>query len=129
MSDFRHLDECDRMRKRWEEQVKAFEVRYPNYCCDCQGWGYFMWSFDPSPAGVALGSGWLTDAEPCESCEGRETDPVCALCGTPLDYHEIEGWHRVCGCPDEGLPAEPDCFCWNTELIAGMKGENNATVP
>jgi hypothetical protein len=100
-----HTPECQAFVVQYAEAVRRFEEQYPQYCRTCEGWGRFEYAFDPSPPGVALSPGYLTEVVLCNDCEGRG---LCALCRTPLD----EAGTRGCGCPDEGYPAAPECLCW-----------------
>ena len=100
----RHRPECEAYRQRHARRHAAFLRRYPRHCRHCQGHGFFRIAYDPSPTGVALGSGWLEDVEPCPQCEGRGR---CALCNAPLG----PAGRRLCGCPYTGAPEPPACVC------------------
>ena len=52
--------------------------RWPNYCRNCDGFGYFVDHFDPSPSGVALGAGTIPLMDPCSACMEYG---VCPRCG------------------------------------------------
>lgn len=52
-------------RDEVKERREAWERQYPNYCRCCGGHGAFYSTYDPSPAGVSLGPGYMTDSDPC----------------------------------------------------------------
>jgi hypothetical protein len=107
-----HTEECLKARAQYEQQAAVFLFMHPNVCFACGGAGGFSWSYDPSPAGVSLGAGYLEDAESCALCEGDEDEPHCGLCGQPTN---TDG-ERLCGCsPDVFLHEGPECFCWYEE--------------
>jgi hypothetical protein len=104
-----HTLACLLATTRYIAEMLTFAARYPQACQACLGWGGHTWSYDPSPAGVSLGSGFLIDGEPCAACEGSEDLPTCALCGQICQ----EDGTRLCTCPpNAGLPEGPECLCW-----------------
>lgn len=120
-----HTERCERLNKEYEALVSEFEVAYPNYCRACRGWGYFVSTYDPSPRGVSLGSGYMMDVDICEECEAHPTKPHCSLCGAPILESEWDKWQgydeafepltpsrKPCGCITNGLPEPPECVCW-----------------
>ncbi len=103
-----HTVSCLIQTAHYIKQVLRVRRRYPNYCKACDGWGVQGSSYDPSPSGVALGAGFLSESEPCARCEGNEDILVCSLCGQIM----TEDGRRLCTCPQGiGLPPEPECFC------------------
>ena len=107
----------------WKVKEAWFRKQYPNACSRCGALGFKSYSFDPSPAGVSLAPGSMTDWEWCEECmcEGR-----CSLCGAPVITAEmLEGERFVCpacgqlfdpeatldGDNDYGLEPASDCEC------------------
>ncbi len=89
--------QCDDRIAEHAAEVARFEAAHPHYCRTCGGSGVHEYNFDPSPAGVSLAPGSMTESEPCEecTCKGR-----CSLCGLLLS----ENGERVCGCKSEALP-------------------------
>jgi predicted RNA-binding Zn-ribbon protein involved in translation (DUF1610 family) len=96
--------------------VKEYKLKWPNYCQTCNGWGGSTYTYDPSPKGVGLSSGYMIETEPCSDCIDAF---ICPRCGA---YNEA--WLRNadttspcenCGFEEmetEGLPEEPECYCW-----------------
>lgn len=85
-----------------EEDISMWEKRWPNYCRMCDGAGQQEYSFDPSPAGVSLSAGSMTDVEVCEGCTNKG---VCPRCGGPA-------WNPYDDLDD--IPGPPCRFChWN----------------
>ena len=110
-------DECKAQHAEWEKARDAYAAKWPRYCRHCQGWGYFEYSYDPSPAGVSLSPGTMTDSDPCHKCieEG-----VCPRCGKQVfdddDWDSGEpivcpkcGWKEAA--PD-AIESEPECVCY-----------------
>lgn len=101
---------CKANRARYEQLLAEHVTKWPDYCRCCDGWGQFTYSYDPSPKGVSLSSGWLEDAEPCPDCVEKG---VCARCGKDGLGLESEGPCLYCNWDyDNGLPTEPECWCW-----------------
>jgi len=100
-----HTQACRDAFAQYAQVVTQFWRAYPQACRTCSGVGGFTSTYDPSPAGVSLGSGFLYDTEPCQDCEGHEL-PTCALCGQIC----AEDGERLCACPHDASPG-PECFC------------------
>jgi hypothetical protein len=94
----------------------AWEAQHPKFCRHCGGHGGFYSSFDPSPAGVSLAPGSMTDYDACSECVEKGICPVCghttlndegascASCGWNYDEGDenaavppmtVEEWDRI----------------------------------
>jgi hypothetical protein len=115
---YRHSPACYAAHTRWEEEMRQFEGRYPDYCRTCGGAGYTCYEYDPSPPGVSLSPGTMTDCDPCPDCEEQGK---CGVCKAELGPDEDE-CERVCGCSHDIIaPPEPECFCWDDRSWQGDK--------
>lgn len=59
-----------------EQQIAAWEAKWPNACKTCHGRGENIWQENQSP----LGSGYVwmeTLGEPCDDCSGQNKCPRC----------------------------------------------------
>lgn len=65
-----HTASCKKMNERIEREQREYEKRWPNYCRTCGATGMQCYQFDPSPAGVALSGGTMTECDPCEGDSG-----------------------------------------------------------
>jgi hypothetical protein len=113
MVEVAHDEACLTYRRRGEEARRAYAENWPSYCRTCQGWGYGCYTYDPSPSGVALGSGSVSDCDPCPACTD---EGVCPRCGQRVwDPDTEQDWV----CPNcgydasdpDGMPTEPECCC------------------
>ena len=93
--------ECDRKITAYETAVRCFEERHPKYCRRCGGAGVKTESYDPSPAGVSLSPGSMTEDVACPECAEKN---LCSLCGKKL----TNGGKRRCGCKPESKPLLAD---------------------
>lgn len=98
-----------------------------------------IYYYDPSPAGVSLGGGWMEDADPCPDCIEQG---LCPRCGRKCSF-EPAGDNDTLSCPHcewdsqqaenhnawvslapqdmqeqclgafdlHAIPNEPECFC------------------
>jgi hypothetical protein len=119
-----HSKYCLEQTQRYVDFVADFEEKYPNYCKKCDGWGGKWERYDPSPAGVSLGSGYMEDFEPCEDC--IDALPLkCPRCGFPYLRWVIQQRQGInfSPCPrcnwseedPDGIPTDtPECFCMDT---------------
>lgn len=57
----------------------------PESCPSCEGEGYYSYEHDPSPPGVGLPPGTMTEWEPCPNCVGNS---ICPVCSFPLDEND-----------------------------------------
>lgn len=117
MTEFEHTKACLKATAEYQESMAKWKEQWPNYCRNCNSQGGLCYQFDPSPAGVSLGSGYMMGCDPCSECteNGR-----CARCGKEYDNFNGED------CPhcewtngdNEGdiAPYEPECYCWEYEL-------------
>lgn len=114
-----HSPTCIEAFARHGLAMVTFAVKWPDYCRSCEGWGYFSHSYDPSPAGVSLGSGFMVEADPCDACTGADPHPFCARCHAVNDQW-LEGEDSPCtACgwnwgknQGDTLPPEPECHCY-----------------
>jgi len=108
-----HSAGCNERTDAYERELERFETLYPHYCRPCGAVGGFYSTYDPSPAGVSLGSGYLTDFDPCSHCieEGR-----CPRCAAQDSMDEENTRCEVCGwkCEDATCiaPQPYECDCW-----------------
>lgn len=108
-----HTEQCTEAQAANTAAREAYQKEWPNHCTTCEGWGIFEFSYDPSPAGVSLGSGSMRDAEPCTDCYELG---VCPRCGGAFPQDLLEegtpcphcGFHE--GTP--GMPPPHECDCW-----------------
>lgn len=102
----------------------AYAQRWPNHCPDCEGWGGHLGSYDPSPAGVSLGSGSFTEFDPCESCYCKGACPRCgASMGDGQELFDNDTPCLSCGFKegDEGMASQQECACWYDEERAMLE--------
>lgn len=136
-----HSPRCEKLRVLHERLRSAFALKWPNYCTTCNGLGGRIYFFDPSPAGVSLGAGWMEDFDPCPDCLeqgicprcGAESDSffeeacVCTSCG--WDSEQADHDHRsifltdadVSDCCQKvaaihAIPPTPECFCYEDAM-------------
>ncbi len=83
---------CDDRIAEHAAEVARFEAAHPDYCRTCGGSGIHEYNYDPSPAGVSLAPGSMTETEPCPICTEKG---LCSLCSKLLS----EDGKRVCDCP------------------------------
>lgn len=103
MNEEAYMEEWERQEQAAYEQYKrdydAAKAKYPNACTNCGGAGVCYSTYDPSPAGVSLGSGTMTDCDICDTCVGNDKCPVCGKEG--LTFHETKT-EDYCTCPHCG---------------------------
>ena len=92
MTEFKHKAKCLEAMEEVAEAQAEYDRKWPKHCRECNGWGGFWFTFDPSPSGVSLGSGYMVDANPCEACVEKG---ICPRCG-----REIAA--GPCGCAPAG---------------------------
>lgn len=111
----KHTIECIERNKRWDKKVAEYEKKYPNHCEFCDGWGGKWSYYDPSPSGVGLSSGYMTDFDPCPDCLEQG---LCPMCKDVLMESNGVGdlFCERCQKSDfEGIPQSPECWCWEQE--------------
>ena len=132
-----HKDSCAEVKyaeqhkadyKAFQLDVGAYIAAWPSYCQSCSGWGGKTTSYDPSPAGISLSPGYMTDYDPCGECVEKDICPRCANTSVRLIEHDKKGDHYAClVCAwveqeDEGAPLDPpdspECDCWSWEDVA-----------
>lgn len=125
-----HKEGCWYPQALEDEQI--YIEAWPGHCTNCHGWGGFVESYDPSPAGVALSPGSIQEYDPCPEClENR----LCPRCGSSVDSYEDWDAGQPARCPGCGFieeetpgrpfadnepcscmePEEPDDWCWRVE--------------
>lgn len=127
--DQKHNYNCWLRRNEWEEQVAIYDNEWPDHCKACDGAGKFEDTYDPSPAGVSLGSGTITDVAICDECV-QDFPMRCPRCGGTWVYGDADNYDDIvddivsnekpcsrCGwnwakTPGDWRPQEPECFCW-----------------
>src|SRR5258706_16046271 len=72
-----HTQLCSIRTQERNETIAAWKQQWPDHCTNCYGAGQFCSQYDPSPAGISLGSGFFTECDPCEHCTARGTCPRC----------------------------------------------------
>ena len=114
-------DGCLERKKKHEQAIADYKSAWPNFCRKCNGWGGHAYDYDPSPAGVCLAPGTMTDFDPCPHCIEKGICPRCggvnpdpeAFCDE--DYACIHcGWVQA----DGGRPRDwcEECDQWMDEV-------------
>jgi hypothetical protein len=123
-----HTKWCKDQHEKYEKQLAEYESKWPDYCKHCNGWDGFWDQYDPSPAGVSLGSGYMLDFEPCDKCV---ENGKCPRCGTQTTLFEmaLEDGDEL-SCPEcrwtsnvddkesWSLPQGPECYCYEEMLYS-----------
>jgi hypothetical protein len=118
-----HTTKCKEAQHRYEQELAAFEHKYPDYCRMCGGTGVVSNTENLAPFGE--GPWMCTSEEACDACEGR-----CPRCGHPVpnDDKESESFlngERACeqcgfvlgDSKQESAPNQPECLCWLIETV------------
>lgn len=114
-----HTKNCMEYTYQSWQEIAAYAKQWPRYCRKCNGQGQFEDRYDPSPAGVSLGSGFYTDYEPCDSCTGKL---LCARCGEEGLNGEGEGPCSYCGWNyGDYAPGIYECCCYEVEMMLWEK--------
>lgn len=102
-----HSDKCIKATQERKEVHDAWMEKWPNACTSCGGAAGDYYSYDPSPFGVSLSSGQMTDFDTCQKCieEG-----ICGRCGKKQTFDD------------------PDDSCYNCGWMQG-NGEGDACPP
>lgn len=114
-----HTEACNKRQAEYQERLAKYEQEHPHYCRNCQGMGGFLSQYDPSPPGVSLSPGYMTDFDPCDDCVNNGKCPVCGqqTVNEDGDHCSECGWD----CGENELyaaPQQPECDCWYYESIA-----------
>jgi hypothetical protein len=64
---------------------EAYDSKWQHHCRKCHGLGGFLYSYDPSPAGVSLSPGYMQDFDTCSDCVEQGKCPRCGKLIYPLD--------------------------------------------
>ena len=109
-----HTEQCEEDRVRIEKVREEYVKQWPNYCRRCNGWGGFGSTYDPSPAGVSLGSGSMEDFDPCPDCGEKN---LCSRCGWGVDFSNAIETCPHCGAKFMGAIGIPrhECYCYEIE--------------
>ncbi|MHA2066250.1 MAG: hypothetical protein ACXABY_17900 [Candidatus Thorarchaeota archaeon] len=121
-SEVKYADEYAQDLKEWKLDLATYIKQWPDYCKECNGWGGQTSTYDPSPAGISLSPGYMTDYDPCGECVEKDICPRCAEKSVKLIEHDEKGDHYACleckwveqedeGCPLDP-PDSPECDCW-----------------
>lgn len=110
------LEEHRKAVEAWQVKYDEAVAKYPDACGDCGGVGLLISTYDPSPAGVSLGSGWVHDVDLCPNCLEDGKCPHCAQ-KTIEEYEGDDGCYHyrctACGWDEEKdvdpvLPPAPE---------------------
>lgn len=111
MAEYVHSSECQSAMDAANARRAAWAAQWPAHCTTCEGHGYFVEQYDPSPAGVGLASGTMTDVVVCEACVEAGRCGRCGADGTLSDDDVVAC--RSCGWTSaDAMPPAPECFCW-----------------
>lgn len=119
-----HTEQCELVNRELSIQRSFYLFNFSKYCKACKGAGQFVETYDPSPFGVSLSSGYMVDSEPCLECTAQG---ICPRCGQTGLTNEDEGrgidtgdgpctfcgWDYHLG----GVPELPECFCYIDEKV------------
>jgi hypothetical protein len=121
-----HTAKCKAAQHRYEQELAAFEHKYPDYCRACGGTGVVRNTENLAPFGE--GPWMYTSEEACGACEGH-----CPRCGHPApsddkaserseSFLNRERACKQCGfvlgdSKQESAPRQPECLCWLMETI------------
>ena len=111
-----HTAQCQRQHVLLQVERAQYAARWPNHCRKCHGEGFTWYTYDPSPAGVALSPGYLEDYDPCPDCVEKG---ICPRCGEQV--WTAESWDSGdpvicprCGWEEakpDSMPPEAECYC------------------
>lgn len=93
-----HSDECQNVQRAWLQEYLLYQESYPDYCHDCEGWGYSM---EQGLVSYAKFCHCLNSGK-CPRCGQNSVDRElnCAACGWRYMYPGVDG-----------IPLKPDCIC------------------
>jgi hypothetical protein len=109
----KHTSKCKaEVEDRWIEMDEWVE-RHPDYCRKCKGWGGFESQYDPSPIGVSLGIGSMTDFELCEDCVEQGICPHCGFKFAPdVDIYDFDNM----SCPKCGWTEDSEGMVYSSDF-------------
>lgn len=111
-----HTSQCLYWQEASQREQKAFWSTYPHACPTCRGWGMISGTYDPSPSGVGLSSGSITDSDPCSVCVEEGICPLCGEQALDEEGNSCLACSWICGVT-EGAPQKYDaCACWDLFL-------------
>ena len=70
------------------QDILDWTAKWPDHCPYCKGHGGTYSEYDPSPAGVGLAPGTMTDFEPCEHCIGADAGKQVIVIQDQEPYEE-----------------------------------------
>ena len=101
----------------------GYMLQWPNYCRECNGYGAHFFQYDPSPAGIGLSAGYMTDADPCGCVESGH----CPRCGEAGVDPECGDYCTECKWTFETLgiadPAECECWDWGQTYFMAIRSD------
>lgn len=68
---------CDEVNAEYTKSLQEAKEKYPDACDRCLGCGSITESYDPSPSGVGLSTGYMYDTYECPSCVEKGNCPRC----------------------------------------------------
>lgn len=72
--------------KTLNDALEEARKQYPGHCEKCDGYGFDVYDYDPSPSGVSLAPGHMTEYEACKYCYENNK---CPRCGYELEQSMI----------------------------------------
>jgi len=109
-----HSEECLAASIRHELTRIGYALQWPDHCQACGGWGGSFYHYDPSPAGISLGSGYMTDCDPCQVCSENGRCPRCNAesLNDENEYASCDqcGWNME---ESVGMDEPFECVCWD----------------
>lgn len=132
-----HSKTCTTATMLHERLRTAFALMWNDYCTTCNGLGGSVYYYDPSPAGISLGSGWMEDFNPCPDCLEQGKCPRCGVvsengfadesgecpkCGWNADHADHHSRLLLLSADNiavqclvvdnmSAIPPAPECFC------------------
>ncbi len=120
INEWSHDEQCLYLQLKAERQVRAYRATWPAHCKDCSGWGGRFVEYDPSPSGVALSPGTMTDWDACGTCT---ENMICGRCFGELVELE-DDLLRCTGCgfkPGENA-GEPEFYSCEGACELALEG-------
>lgn len=82
-----HTAQCIEAQAAHQQVVDEYNRQWPKHCTTCGGWGGSVSYYDPSPSGVGLSPGYMTEYDPCPDCTEQNRCPRCGADGLTTDEH------------------------------------------